>query len=221
MAEVTVIRVEPQRMKTLREELGNEDTPRVYNDSNVLVRELFWRRFEALLALSAVPERRRVLDFGGGNGVLMPTISRLYQEVTCVDLRTEMAQEIVRSEHLENVQLHSADLASLALPDASFDTIIAADVLEHILDLDDLIQEFQRLLVPGGELLVSAPTENAFYRLGRLVFRYEKPDDHYHESAFIESTVGHRLPMAKRRFFPVNVQPLGVFSLGRYVRGEA
>ena len=194
-------------MKTLREELGNEDMPRVYNDSNVLVRELFWRRFEALLALSAVPERRRVLDFGGGNGVLMPTISRLYQEVTCVDLRTEMAQEIVRSEHLGNVQLHSADLASLALPDASFDTIIAADVLEHI--------------VPGGELLVSAPTENAFYRLGRLVFRYEKPDDHYHESAFIESTVGHRLPMAKRRFFPVNVQPLGVFSLGRYVRGEA
>ena len=94
MSKPSVVRVEPSRMEALIARTGHEDTPRVYSDRSFLVRELFWRRLEALLALSAVPERRRVLDFGGGNGVLLPTLSHLYQEVTCVDLRTEMAQEI-------------------------------------------------------------------------------------------------------------------------------
>ena len=199
--------------------LGHEDTPRVYNDRNVLVRELFWRRLDALLALSR-SERGRVLDFGGGNGVLTPTLSRLYREVVCVDLRTEMAEELVRAGELTNVSVRAGRLAELHLPDGHFDTIIAADVLEHIAELEALVDEMYRLLAPGGELLVSAPSENRFYTLGRRVFGYTKPDDHYHSAAFIEETVTQRLLRAQRRYFPVNVPLLAVFALGRFVKEE-
>jgi len=217
MARAVVIRLEPSRMEALRERLGHDDTPRVYNDG-FLVRELFWRRLEALLALSEAPSHERVLDFGGGNGVLAPTLSRLYQEVLCVDLRTEMAEEIRRAEGLDNVRPLPGELASLGLPAEHVDTIVAADVLEHILDLEALVGEFQRLLKPGGELLVSAPSENRFYELGRSVFRYTKPDDHYHPASHVEEVIARRLPLARRKFFPFNVAPLAVFSLARFVR---
>ena len=217
MARAGVIRLEPSRMEALRERLGHDDTPRVYNDG-FLVRELFWRRLEALLALSEAPSHERVLDFGGGNGVLAPTLSRLYQEVLCVDLRTEMAEEIRRAEGLDNVRPLPGELASLGLPAEHVDTIVAADVLEHILDLEALVGEFQRLLKPGGELLVSAPSENRFYELGRSVFRYTKPDDHYHPASHVEEVIARRLPLARRKFFPFNVAPLAVFSLARFVR---
>ena len=208
-------------MEALIARLGHEDTPRVYTDRNVLVRELFWRRLEALLSLSRSPRRERVLDFGGGNGALAPTLSRLYREVVCVDLRTEMVEELVRNDGLTNVSVHGDELSSLGLPDVHFDAIIAADVLEHIQDLEPLVAELHRLLVPGGELLVSAPSESRFYELGRRVFGYTKPEDHYHPASRIERIVARRLPLARRRSFPVNLPLLAVFSLARFVKQGA
>jgi SAM-dependent methyltransferase len=205
-------------LETLIARLGHEDTPRVYTDRSFLVRELFWRRLEALLALSAAPARERVLDFGGGNGILAPTLARLYREVVCVDLRTELVDELRRADGLANVRTLSGDIFSLSLPADHFDAIIAADVLEHILDLPRLVAELRRILQPGGELLVSAPSENRFYEFGRRVFGYTKPDDHYHEASYIEETVARELRLARKRFFPLNVAPLGVFLLARFAK---
>ena len=207
-------------MAALAARLGHDDTPRVYHDGNVLVRELFWRRLDALLDLSRSPRHERVLDFGGGNGVLEPTLSRLYREVVCVDLRTEMAEEIARSEGLENVTARAGDIYTLGLPDGHFDTIIAADVLEHIIDLDALVREFERVLAPDGELLVSAPSENRFYEFGRRIFGYTKPEDHYHAASHVEERIAERLRPARRVYFPFNVPLLAVFSLARFVKGD-
>jgi 2-polyprenyl-3-methyl-5-hydroxy-6-metoxy-1,4-benzoquinol methylase len=218
VARVAVVRIEPARIGALAERLGHEDTPRVYHDRSVLVRELFWRRLEALLSLSRAAGRNRVLDFGGGNGVLAPTLSRLYREVVCVDLRTEMVEEVARAEGLTNVSAHAGDLASLALPEGHFDTIVAADVLEHVRELEPLAMELRRLLVLDGELLVSAPSENRFYELGRRVFGYTKPEDHHHTATHIERIVARLLPLARRRFFPFGMAPLAVFSLCRFVK---
>jgi len=207
-------------MAALAARLGHDDTPRVYHDRSVFVRELFWRRLDALLDLSRSPRRERVLDFGGGNGVLGPTLSRLYGEVACVDLRTEMAEEIARSEGLGNVTARAGDIFSLGLPDGHFDTIIAADVLEHIIDLDALVGEFERVLASDGELLVSAPSENRFYEFGRRIFGYTKPDDHYHAAPYVEERIAQRLRPVRRVYFPFHAPLLAVFSLARFVKQE-
>ena len=216
-----VVRIDRRRMAGLIASLGDGHTPTVYTDRHFLVRELFWRRFEALLSLSGARARRRAMDFGGGNGVLTPTLSRLYEQVACVDLHTEMAEEIVKGDGLSNVSVHTGDVTSLGLPSDHFDSIIAPDVLEHIEDLRPVVAEFHRLLAPGGELLVSAPSENRFYELGRRVFGYAKPHDHYHPADFIERTVAEKLPLAQRRYFPVPIGWLGVFSLARFVKPAA
>ena len=51
----------------------------------------------------------------------------------------------------------------------SFDAIIALDVLEHVDDLTDILQQFRRLLKPGGIVVISGPTENGLYKLGRRI----------------------------------------------------
>jgi SAM-dependent methyltransferase len=218
LAQAAVIRIERSRFASLIDRLGHDDTPLVYTDKNPLVRELFWRRLDVLLSLSKATTRERALDFGGGNGVLTPTLSRIYGELVVVDLRTEMAEELSRREGLPNVRPCPGDIMSLNLEPASFDSIVAADVLEHIVDLPPLVREFRRLLKPGGELLVSAPTENGFYEFGRKVFGYTKPDDHYHDAAYIERTIAAELRPAARRHFPFRIAPLGVFLLGRFVK---
>jgi predicted SAM-dependent methyltransferase len=96
--------------------------------------------------------------------------------------------------------------------------VVAASVLEHIEELTPLAEEVARILVPGGELLANVPSENRFYELGRRVFRYVKPADHYHDSLHVIETVRSHLRLDKKRHFPLNFSPLSVFCLLRFIR---
>jgi 2-polyprenyl-3-methyl-5-hydroxy-6-metoxy-1,4-benzoquinol methylase len=45
--------------------------------------------------------------------------------------------------------------------------IVALDVLEHVEDLSGTLSELLRLLMRGGQLVISGPTENNLYQFGR------------------------------------------------------
>jgi len=49
------------------------------------------------------------------------------------------------------------DATRLPFPDASFDRIVAAEVLEHIVEDDAAIAELARVLRPGGTIAVTVP----------------------------------------------------------------
>jgi 2-polyprenyl-3-methyl-5-hydroxy-6-metoxy-1,4-benzoquinol methylase len=51
----------------------------------------------------------------------------------------------------------------------SFDCIIALDVLEHIEDLSEFVALAQRVLKKDGFVVVSGPTENILYQIGRKI----------------------------------------------------
>lgn len=50
-----------------------------------------------------------------------------------------------------------SDIVAIPLPDHSIDAIMCTEVLEHIPDPVAALQEFNRLLKPGGYLLITAP----------------------------------------------------------------
>lgn len=50
-----------------------------------------------------------------------------------------------------------ADITGLPFPDDFFDTVICSEVLEHIPDQHTAIKEVNRVLRPGGDLIVSVP----------------------------------------------------------------
>jgi SAM-dependent methyltransferase len=56
----------------------------------------------------------------------------------------------------------------LPYPDASFDGIACLDVLEHVADVEAVLMEMYRVLVPGGVILTTVPNRRAFR------------DPHYH-----------------------------------------
>lgn len=80
-----------------------------------------------------------------------------------------------------------SDITTIPLPDASVDAIMCTEVFEHIPDPIAAVKEFNRLLKPGGYLLITAPfaslTHFAPYHFasGLSRFWYEKhlPDNNF------------------------------------------
>jgi len=50
-----------------------------------------------------------------------------------------------------------SDITAVPAPDASFDAILCSEVLEHVPDPTRALDEFSRLLKPGGKLILAAP----------------------------------------------------------------
>jgi SAM-dependent methyltransferase len=49
------------------------------------------------------------------------------------------------------------DITAIPEPDATFDAIVCSEVLEHVPDPTKAVDEFARLLKPGGKLILTAP----------------------------------------------------------------
>jgi SAM-dependent methyltransferase len=65
------------------------------------------------------------------------------------------------------------DRVEQLLGDERFDTIVFADVLEHLPDPVEALRRYRRLLAPGGKILVSVPNVAVWnVRLGLLLGRF-------------------------------------------------
>lgn len=154
----------------------------MYLHPNPVAREIFWQRLYAVYRLAeGVPDafRARCLDLGGGTGVLARAAAHLFELYTIVDPDAEDARRVLDHAGTDNVEILPDDIFAHG-PTEPYGTVIAADVLEHFEDLPRIVDKVEDLVTSGGRLIVSLPTENLLYQVGRVVLRKTKPADHYH-----------------------------------------
>ncbi len=92
-----------------------------------------------------------------------------------------------------------ADLQDLHFPDAFFDVVMTAEVLEHVPDEQQAIREIARVLAPGGHLVLEVPYVHEFERTlvrvhrwrGRDVYLY--PPEYHAEDTLVYRIYGREL----------------------------
>lgn len=152
----------------------------MYAHPNPVARGIFWQRLSVgHRMLHDVPAGSKVLDFGGGSGAFLPTLAQRFTDVSVVDLDLNDARRVATYYQLKNVRLFEKDI-SVWNSSEMYDLVVTMDVLEHFSDKSVPRRFLDGRLKPNGLLLVSLPTENWLYRLGRAVLRKTKPADHYH-----------------------------------------
>jgi phosphatidylethanolamine/phosphatidyl-N-methylethanolamine N-methyltransferase len=169
----------------------------------------------------------RILEVGVGTGISLPGYSKSCR-LSGVDISEPMlrkAQERVAEFGLDNVEgLWVMDAAALSFPDASFDVVVAQYVITTVPDPEATLDEFARVLKPGGEIvLVSRVGAEAGLRRSlehwfapaarKLGWRTEFSFERY--ARWAARTRGMRL--IERRSMP----PLGHFSLIRFGKDGA
>jgi ubiquinone/menaquinone biosynthesis C-methylase UbiE len=97
-----------------------------------------------------------VLDLGCGDGRLTPELRGgrvVGADVSRVAL--DRARTRLGDRDIELVELTPG--AVMPFGDGTFELILAAEVIEHVVDVQTLLAEARRVLRPGGEIAVTTP----------------------------------------------------------------
>jgi SAM-dependent methyltransferase len=145
--------------------------------------DLFNEHLARYAFASRLARLKRVLDIACGMGYGSAELARVANHVVGLDI-SEDAVAAARSAYpSENLRFLAAPAQAIPLDDASFDLIVAFEVIEHLHDWPALLAEVRRLLAPGGQFIVSTPNKK-FYAESR---RLDGPNPfHVHEFDYEE-----------------------------------
>jgi|WetSurMetagenome_2_1015567.scaffolds.fasta_scaffold189817_2 SAM-dependent methyltransferase len=96
------------------------------------------------------------LELGCGFGGSFPVLSRLYKRVAGIEPslpRLIIAAKLLDEHNIHNVQLVRAYAQHVPFRDSSFDYVTAINVMEHVLDVEGVMNEVHRLLRSGSVFL--------------------------------------------------------------------
>ena len=116
-------------------------------------------RLSKILEIYAPGKDEKVLDLGCGWGTLEKALAPRVKEITGVDYSAksvEVCQRAFQGSEYKNVSFLRADASATGLEAGAYDTIICADLVEHLYPevFEKTLEECRRLLKPGGRLVI-------------------------------------------------------------------
>jgi phosphatidylethanolamine/phosphatidyl-N-methylethanolamine N-methyltransferase len=163
-----------------------------------------------------------VIEVGAGSGAHLRAVRHKFDNYVMCDASIEILQTVQISEDLSGkVETHQADAAALPYPDDSFDRLIATYVLEHLARPQEVLQEWARVVRPGGILSIVLPCDpSLLWRLGRffgprkagekagLPYDYYMAVEHINPIHNLEIIIDAIFPEKRVRWWPFNFMPI-------------
>lgn len=120
-------------------------------------------RFQIGLELSRGFAGKRVLDYGCGDGMYLALLMES-EAPPAKAVGAEVAADLIESNRsrfgaFQGLEFCTTEALKAPQYNGGFDAVVCMEVLEHMPDLDGYLDEFDRLLAPGGTLLISVPVE--------------------------------------------------------------
>ncbi|MFH1744870.1 MAG: methyltransferase domain-containing protein [bacterium] len=115
-----------------------------------------WERRVSMFKEFLKNNNKKVLEIGCGTGLFTKEIAGTENEITAIDISSELCEIAKNRINKKNVVFLVDDVCHTKFSNNSFDFIIGSSVLHH-LDVDSALEEFHRLLKPGGQIIFTEP----------------------------------------------------------------
>lgn len=130
-----------------------------------------WMRTE----LEDLPGDANILEVGCGDGSFTRQLAEHSSRVTAVDISASQVERNALAHPKIKFAQHDVALA-FPFENGAFDVIWCSEVLEHLFDPSFAVREMQRVLAPGGRLLVTVPYHGMFKNVMIALFKW---DEHF------------------------------------------
>jgi phosphatidylethanolamine/phosphatidyl-N-methylethanolamine N-methyltransferase len=117
---------------------------------------IFYPRIAGVIRALDIPAGAKVLEVGVGTGLSLAAYPA-HCQVLGVDLAPDMlerAQERIDRHGWRHIQVMEGDAMDLALPDQSFDYVMAFHVVSVVPDAGRMMREVQRVCKPNGRIVI-------------------------------------------------------------------
>ncbi len=130
------------------------------------------------------PNQNAILDVGCGNGQMAYELktTKNIKEVWGIEPMERFGKQAI--DRLDNVLVMQVEDAIDWLPEKKFDTIIFADVLEHLVDPERVLIELKSKLTDCGEIITSIPNTRHWLIFKQLL----EGDWQYTEHGLLDKT---------------------------------
>lgn len=131
------------------------------NPSDINLDETYrWKVLESVLnkiTATQGSDKLNILDFGCGRGWLSQKLTA-FGNVTGVDLSSESVKRAAGFfPEVTFKVINAAEPVSNQLPPAFYDIVVSSEVIEHVLNQEEYINNIYTLLKPGGFLVMTTP----------------------------------------------------------------
>jgi len=125
--------------------------------------EIYYEHWHRYCVAARFAAGKRVLDAACGEGYGSALLGRVAAEVIGVDISAEVvAHATARYAREGRVRFEQGSVARLGLPDGSIDLVVSFETIEHLLEQEEMLSEFRRVLAPTGLLIISSPNKPAY-----------------------------------------------------------
>jgi ubiquinone/menaquinone biosynthesis C-methylase UbiE len=148
--------------------MTHDSFEQLYNDKT---REFYFSIVNAEIVRLIPESPGRILDVGCADGSLaeMIRLNKKPDAIVGIELLKSVAAKAEGK--LDEVRVGDAEALLPEIPDSSFDWVILADSLEHMVDPWKTMAEVKRILKPAGRLALSVPNVRNLNVILSLLFR--------------------------------------------------
>lgn len=172
-----------------------------YASANPVERRLMKGFFATLDSLVPALPPQRVLEVGVGEGEVTGRLRQRWPQAAFVGVDLP-DPELAGEWHERSITAMFGDVVTLPFPDATFDLVLAIEVLEHVPDPDRALRELAR--VARADVLVSVPREPVWRAANMARGKYLKE---------LGNTPGHIQHWGRRSFARTVARHLEVSSV--------
>ena len=146
-------------------------------------------------ALTDKEQFRNILEVGAGSGAHLKYVSYEFDAYVATDINEVLLGQAT-GDLPAAVRIEVQDATSLTYEDDSFDRLVATHILEHLERPHEVLEEWARVVRPGGVLTILLPCDpGILWRLGRRLFARKR---------FIDAEIDYDYWIAREHINPVN-----------------
>ncbi len=153
-----------------------QDYDEYYSESNLRSPSFIKMRLSEIISgFSEYSKNGNLLDIGFGAGAIL----EVAQSEGWKPLGVEVSKPAVEQAKKKGFDVFHGELAEAGYPDDCFDVVTASEILEHLSNPQDLLNEVIRILRPGGLFWATTPSSRGIsYRQMGIDWSVVYPPEH-------------------------------------------
>jgi len=139
-----------------------------YDDGGEMPDEVSGSRIEKSRKFLVESGAKKILDVGCANGAVLKPLLDGTRDLHGVDI-SQFLLDKANANGIKAV-LHNLEVSPLPYADGTFDAVFCGETIEHQVDTDWLLSEINRVLKPGGFLVLTFPNIRTVLSLLMMAF---------------------------------------------------